>query len=276
MTRLEQKIFPAFGSTHIADVTPVVVLKAIRVIEDRGAIDVAKRVRQTVSQACRYAITTGKITTNPVGEIAGALKAAPKVKNFASLKESELPEFIKKLGSYDGELQTRLALDLVMRTAARSNEIRFGKWAEVDLDNAIWRISGDRMKAGRDHIVLLSTQSVRLMRQLEQIAGDSEWIVPGGKNKPISENTLLFAMYRLGYHSRATVHGFRGTFSTIANESGLWSADAIELALAYVPGNAVRRAYNHTQRLDERRRLAQWWSDYLDTLNPANLADLLS
>ena len=275
MSRFTRDVFPEFGKSHIGDVTAPMVLKAIRKIEDRKAFDISKRTRQSVSQVFKFAIAIGKIDRDPAADITGALVANPKPQNFASIKQAELPEFLKKLRAYDGELQTRLALELVMRTAVRSNEIRFGKWSEIDRGALVWRIPAERMKMGTEHIVCLSKQSLRLLDQLREIAGDSEWIVPGDKGKPISENTLLFALYRLGYHSRATVHGFRGTFSTIANESGLWSSDAIELTLAHVHGNAVRRAYNHAQRLDERRKLAQWWSDLLDKLDPMNLSALL-
>lgn len=275
MSRFTRDIFPEFGSKHIADVTAPMVLKAIRKIENRSAFDIAKRTRQSVSQVFKFAIALGKLDRDPANDITSALSASPKAQNFASLKASDLPEFLGKLENYDGDEQTRVALELVMRTAVRSNEIRFGKWIEVDFKNTTWRIPGERMKMGTEHIVPLSTQSINLMRRLKEIAGESDWIVPGAKGQPISENTLLFALYRLGYHSRATVHGFRGTFSTIANESGLWSSDAIELALAHVHGNAVRRAYNHAKKLDERVRLAQWWSDYLDKARPSNLADLL-
>lgn len=276
MSRFERDIFPHFGKKHIGDVTAPEILKAIRLIEKRGALDISKRTRQSVSAVFKFAIALGKIERDPAADITAALQASPKTKNFSSLTEAELPEFLEKLQLYDGAAQTRIALELVIRTAVRTNELRFAKWVEIDWQESMWRIPGERMKMSRDHIVCLSTQSVQLLRKLQKIAGNSEWIVPGDKGHPISENTLLFALYRMGYHSRATVHGFRGTFSTIANESELWSADAIELTLAHVHGNAVRRAYNHAQRLDERRKLAQWWSDLLDKKDRMNLAALLS
>ncbi|TGR73433.1 integrase, partial [Mesorhizobium sp. M1C.F.Ca.ET.189.01.1.1] len=132
---------------------------------------------------------------------------------------------MSKLAAYDGERQTRVAIELIMHTMLRTNELRFGKWTEIKGDH--WLISAERMKMSRDHKVPLSRQAKALLGELKAIAGNSEWIVPGaGREKPISQNTMIFALYRLGYHSRLTVHGFRSTASTILNESGLWSPDA--------------------------------------------------
>ena len=138
------------------------------------------------------------------------------------------------------------------------------------------------MKAGRDHIIPLSRQAKAILEKLRTLAGASPWIVEGTRGKPMSENTMLFALYRMGYHSRATTHGFRSTASTILNESRLWRADAIERQLAHVPGDSVRSAYNAALYLDERAEMLQWWSDQLDGFEAAgakdpgtDLADLL-
>lgn len=144
----------------------------------------------------------------------------------------------------------------------RTNEVRFGRWSEIDGD--LWRIPGERMKKGRDHIIPLSKQVKAILAKLKVLSGESEWIAPGIKGKPMSENTMLFALYRIGYHSRATTHGFRSTASTVLNESGLWREDAIERQLAHVPDDQVRAAYNAALYLDERTRMLDWWSNQLD------------
>ena len=91
----------------------------------------------------------------------------------------------------------------------------------------------------------------------------------------MSENTLLYALYRMGYHSRATTHGFRSTASTILNESGRWHPDAIERQLAQTDANQVRKVYNRAEYLEERRRMMQWWADHQDTLCvPAEIINL--
>lgn len=274
----ERDVFPMIGSRPIADIEATEILKVIRAVEARGAQDIAKRLRQKIGCIFRYGIATSRCKRDPAADLKGALKPPPKTRHMAALKAGDLPAFFQKLRAYDGEPQTALALELIMHVVVRTSELRFGKWDEIDGD--LWRIPAERMKRSNDHLVPLTKQAQAILAKLQTLAGDSEWIVPGVRGKPISENTLLFSLYRMGYHSRATTHGFRSTFSTIANESGQWSADAIERQLAHVPGDAVRASYNRAQYLDERRRLLTWWSDYLDAAEAkgrtTDLSDLLT
>ncbi|MFN4153640.1 MAG: tyrosine-type recombinase/integrase [Paracoccaceae bacterium] len=272
LSRFERDVFPAIGATSIAEVTAPEILAMLRPVEDR-APDIAGRIRMTTSAIMRYAIATGRASRDPAADLRGALKPTPRVRHMARIEAGELSDFLQRLSRYDGEPQTRYAIELVMHTFVRTNELRFGRWAEIDGD--VWRIPGSRMKMGRDHIVPLTRQSLALLAQLKEIAGDSEWIVPGGRSgKPISENTMLFGLYRLGYHGRATIHGFRGLASTVLNESGLWSVDAIEKQLAHEPANKVRSAYNAAQLLPERTRMLAWFSDYIEAAAKRSTTDL--
>ena len=263
-SRFEQDIFPAIGGKGVADLTAADALAMLRKVEGR-APEIAKRLRQALSAVMRYAVATGRSDRDPVADLRGALKPSPRVKHMAALQATDLPTFMGTLRRYHedgGELQTALAIELVMHTLTRTNEIRFGKWNEIEED--MWRIPADRMKMGREHLVPLTNQSLALLKRLKTIAGASEWIVPGIKGKPISQNTMIFALYRMGYRSKATIHGMRSLASTVLNESELWSGDAIERQLAHLPANAVRAAYDRGLRLDERRRMLTWWSEYLD------------
>ena len=207
-----------------------------------------------MSSVFRYAIASGDAKRDPAADLRGALKVAPKVKHMASLAAGEIQGFLGKLRQYDGSPQTALAIEFTMRTMVRTGEMRFAKWAEFEGDT--WRVPASRMKMGREHIVPLVPLTIGLLEKLRAIASGSEWVVPGDVgNKPISENTMLYALYRMGYHSRLTVHGLRGIASTVLNESGLWSPDAIERQLAHVPSDKVRSAYNAAQYLPERRRM---------------------
>lgn len=257
MSRMEDDIFPQIGHVSVAKLEAPAILAALRKVEDRGAFEIAKRLRQTIGQIMRYAIATGRASRDPAADLRGAMKPSPRVRHMAALREKDLPEFITKLADYDGEAQTRLAIELVMRTFVRTGEIRFARWSEIEGD--LWRIPAERMKMGREHLVPLTRQSLAV---LDQLRGHTE----GGFICRMSENTMIYALYRMGYHSRATIHGFRSTASTILNESGLWSPDAIERQLAHVSGNVVRSAYNAAQYLPERRRMMEWWSDYLDKM----------
>lgn len=265
--RIEADLFPAIGSTPINAIEPPEVLRAIRSVESRDAVVLARRLLQVAGQIFRYAVASGRAVRDPTQDLKGALKAPGAQKHRSALKAAELPEFLKALSNYQGDRQTVLALRLVMHTAARTAEARFAIWSEfegLDCAEPLWRIPAERMKMRSGHLVPLSPQVVAILKELKKIAGDSDYVLPSAtKEKVVSQNTMIFALYRLGYHSRATVHGFRGTFSTILNESG-FNRDWIERQLAHTDGDSVRSAYNAAEWLADRREMLCWWSDYLD------------
>lgn len=261
---LEKDLFPSLGLRPIAEITPAEVLDVVRAVERRDALDVAHRVLQRAAAVFRYAIQTSRAEVNPATELRGALKTRATV-HRAALTADELPEFLEKLDAYDGEALTRLGLSLVVLTFVRSRELREARWEEIDFDDALWRIPAARMKMRRDHLVPLSTQAIEVLEQIRLLTGRFDLVFPGRSNitKPMSENTLLYAMYRMGYHQRATVHGFRATASTILNEQG-WPPDVIERQLAHAERNKVRAAYHRSEYLAERTKMMQAWADYLD------------
>lgn len=262
--RLEKYAFPKLGNRPVADIKAPEVLAMLRAIEKNGTLVTARRIMQRCAQIFMYAIATGRAERNPVPDLRGALKT-PVVKHRAYLEAKDLPDFLKKLDAYDGNLQTKLALRLLLLTFVRTTEQRGAYWKEIDWDKAEWRIPSARMKMKELHIVPLSRQAIAVLRDLEALSGDRDFIFPNHHNPKtfMSENTMLFGLYRMGYHSRATGHGFRSTASTILNEHG-FRADVIERQLAHLERNNVRAAYNHAQYLPERRELMQWWADYLD------------
>lgn len=264
LTRLETYIFPKFGHRPVADISTPELLEALKAIEALGAIDTARRVTRYCSRIFLLAIITARATTNPAASLHDALKT-PVTTHRARLGEGELPDFLRMLDVYDGSAQTGRALLLVLLTMIRTVEARGAKWDEIQWDKAEWHIPGERMKMGLLHIVPLSRQALALLREQQRHTGRGAYVFPNERERGriMSENTMLYALYRMGYHSRATVHGFRATASTILNEHG-FPSDAIERQLAHVERNAVRAAYNHAQYLPERRRMMQWWADYLD------------
>jgi len=264
INRLETHIFPKLGHRPIADINATEILSVLRVIEKSGALDMAQRMMQTCGQVYRYAITTGRANHNPVTDLRGALKT-PVRKHHAHLTADQLPEYLQKLATYDGEPQTKLALKMLLLTFVRTTELRGAEWSEVNFDKAEWRIPTERMKMKDQHIVPLSKQAIDILRELQKHTGNRQHLFPN-QHKPstfMSENTMLFALYRMGYHSRTTGHGFRATASTILNEQG-YPPDVIERQLAHCERNKVRAAYNHAQYLPERRKMMQWWADYID------------
>jgi len=264
LKRFEAYIFPGIGRKPIGDVTAPDLLALLRKVEARGTLETAHKVGRACGQVFRYGIASGRCERNPAADLRGALKARPKPKHMAALPASELPSFLHKIDEYDGELQTKLALRLLALTFVRTNELRGATWDEIDLDKAEWIIPAERMKTKAPHHVPLSPQAVDAFRQLRELNGQWRWVFPGrAPTKPMSKNTVLFALYRMGYHSRMTAHGFRALASTTLNEIG-YRPDVIERQLAHTERNAVRAAYHRSQYLEERTLMMRAWADFLD------------
>jgi len=275
--RLEADLFPALGARPISEIDAQELLTAIRKIEARGAHDLAHRVLQVAGQVFRYGIATGRCLRDWSADLRGALTPAVK-KNQAAVNPKELPDLLRAVAAYEkagGDKQTRLGLQLLAHTFTRTGELINATWTEFDRDNGLWAIPAERMKMKREHLVPLSAQALAILAELKVLAGDSDYVLPGRSNsKPISNNTLLHALYRLGYRGKMTGHGFRSVASTILNESNVFNPDWIERQLAHVAGNSVRGAYNRAAYLEDRQMMMQWWSDLLDKLLNGNVVSL--
>ena len=266
LRRLEADVFPAFGHKFIDNVTPADIRKLMLAVEGRGARDVAKRAHETTGQIFRFAIAHGIASRNPATDfkpkdiLAGATE-----ENFSRVDAKELPTLLAKMVNYDGDATTRLAMRLMAYTFVRTSELIESEWPEFDLEKARWDIPAERMKMDSPHIVPLSRQSVDVLRALELLSGSGRYVFPGAhhKSRPMSNNTILFALYRLGYKGRMTGHGFRGLASTILHEND-FADEHIELQLAHQKRNKVSAAYNHAKYLSQRASMMQWWADYLD------------
>lgn len=266
LSRMERDVFPEIGARTLDAIEPPDVLDLLRKVEARGALDISKRLRQSIGSVFRFAIAEGKARHNPAADVGQALKPRPKVKHFAALRASELPDLLARINAYDGQHQTRLALLLTLHTFVRTSEARYAAWGEFeDLDGPapLWRIPAERMKMGREHLVPLSPQVVEILRELRAL-NDGPHLFPGARGKGVmSQNAMIFALYRMGYHSRLTVHGFRSMASTVLNEAH-FNRDWIERQLAHAENDDVRGAYNSAEWLPGRREMMVWWSSYLD------------
>ena len=156
-------------------------------------------------------------------------------------------------------------ISLLMLTMTRPGEIRFARWDEFDIERAEWRIPAERMKMRAPHIVPLSRQALAVLEELRQVSGHCELLFPSERKltDPMSENTLSYAMGRMGYKGIACPHGFRALASTTLNEEG-FDPDVIERQLAHEEPNAVRRTYNHADYFKDRAVMMQQWADLLD------------
>jgi len=263
---LKRDILPSLGARPIGGITAAEVLAVIRRIEKRDALDQAKRALQRVTAIFALGVSTLRCPANPARELRGALKKAPRIQHRASLKLDQLPEYLTRFESLQADPLTKAALSLGQLTVVRVSELLNARWDEFDLDAALWKIPAERMKMDREHVVPLSTQAVAILRDLGRFTGDAGLVFksPAKRGKPLNGNTLLLALRRMGYAAgQLTIHGFRSTFSTWAHESG-YDTRVIELALSHVDKNAVRAAYDHSTRLDERRLLLQAWADTID------------
>jgi integrase len=276
LARFEADIFPQIGSRPITDINAPELLEALRKVEKRGVLETARRLRQICGQVFRYAIVTGRAQHDPSADLRGALKSPGRPRGHNAMPLDEVPTFMHALGAYDGDARTRLALRLMVLTFARTTELRAARWSEfenLDGNEPIWRIPAGRMKVKREHLVPLAPQALVALRELRGLPGSdaSPFLFPSSSPEGcMSNNTMLYALYRLGYHSRATVHGFRAMASTALNEMG-FRPDVIERELAHTDKNAIRAAYNRAEYLNERRAMMNHWADYLDAVCSPNV-----
>ena len=264
---LVANVFPALGDRALASIKPSEVMACIKVIEARGAGELASRVLQRIKSIYRWAVTHERIEVNPMVDLVpGEILKPREVTHRLMLPEAEIANFYRKLDTYDGDPTTVHALRLLMLTVTRPGELRGARWAEFDLAAALWTIPAERMKMRSEHKVPLPMQALEVLRSIQPLTGDSELVFPSPsyRSKPLSENTLNSAMARMGYKGIATAHGFRALFSTVANENDK-DADVIERQLAHIERNKVRAAYHRSAYTAERAKLMQWWADYLDT-----------
>ena len=267
---LENHVFPKIGHLQITDIPPKAIKEILLGLESEGKAETAHRMHQRIRSVFQYAVMQEWTDRNPAADLHKLLTPV-KSEPMKALPLNEFPDYLRRLdGDHrDFHLVTRAALKLMVMLFVRTRELIEAKWEEVDLESATWRIPAERMKLRVEHLVPLPKQALSLLHELKIITGDSEFVFPGDRNpkQSMSNNTLLYGgIYRMGYRSRATIHGFRSIASSILNESGKLNPDAIERQLAHSEKDQVRAAYNRAKYLDERRMMMQWYADYLDEL----------
>lgn len=268
LRRLEADVFPVLGAKPVSEITAPQLLAMAKKVEARGALDIARRAWQTCGQVFEHALAHGLVERNPAKDVrpGAALKTRTKG-HYARLDARDMPELLRKIEAYQGGPYTRLAMKLIALTFVRTSELIGARWEEFDLEGAEWRIPAERMKMKTPHIVPLSRQALDVLRTLHEIRGLSGLLFPGERDheKPMSNNTILAALDRMGYGGRMTGHGFRGMASTILHEHGFEHAH-IELQLAHMDRDEISAAYNFATYLPARRKLMQWYANHLDQL----------
>jgi integrase len=265
--------YPSLGSRPITAITAQELLLMLRKMENRGRYETAKRLRSTCSQVFRYGIATARAERDAAADLRGALIAAKPTHRAAITTPNEAGALLRAIEGFEGHASTHAALRLLPHVFVRPGELRFAEWSDIDFDKAVWTIPPHKTKMRRVHSVPLSAQALDILASIETDSGLSSYIFPSLRSakRPMSENTINAALRRLGYaQDEMTGHGFRAMAATLLNEMGLWHADAIERQLAHTDNNAVRRAYTRGEYWDERVRMMQHWSDYLDGLRNSN------
>lgn len=267
LKRLSCKLFPDIGNRPISEISALELLDVLRKIEKEGTYVLAHRMLQYCSRIFRYAILTCRADRNPAADLSGALKPAVE-KHLNALDFNDLPGFLQALERNDARLfiQTRLAVKFLILTFVRTGELINARWNEFDLENAEWIIPAERMKMKRPHIVPLAIQSIEILKELKQLNPHSELVFPNqiDNKKPMSNNTILFAIKRLGYNDKTTGHGFRAlAMSTIKEKLG-YRHEVIDRQLAHAPENKIVAAYDRAKFLDERKKMMQEWADFVN------------
>jgi integrase len=266
---LQKDLFPYIGSLPVSQVTSPDLLRALRRIEHRGAVNTAHRAKQIAGMVFRYAVATGRAERDPSFDLKGAL-AQPTKTHFKSITDpAEVGPLISAVNNYQATPVVMAALRLTPLLFCRPGELRHLEWQEVNFDEARIELPASKMKTKEPHIIPLATQAMEILKELQLITGRSKFVFPSarGNSRPLSENGVRTALRTLGYtNEQISPHGFRAMARTILDEVLNFPVDWIEHQLAHSVKDANGRAYNRTKHLEQRRGMMQKWADYLDEL----------
>ena len=269
---LEKDLLPALRKRPLANITPLELGAVMEKIENRKALNVAKKCRQWLNKIFEFAIAKGLTATNPATHLGAVAMREPPSQNHAHLSIGELPAFLCAVDAYHGSPLTKAATWLALWSANRPGMIRTLRWSELDLANAVWTIPKGRegMKRGYSHVTPLPRQAVVLLQEIHAMTGGYEYVFVGRNDsrKPMSDGAIGVMLKAIGYGGKQTAHGFRHLVSTALNDRG-YKADWVERQLAHGDPDAIRDTYNKATYLLQRRKMMQAWADYLDQINPS-------
>lgn len=261
---LEKDVFPAIGEIPVQQIKARTLIEALEPIKARGALETVRRLVQRINEIMIYAVNTGLIDANPASGIGMAFEK-PKKQNMPTLRPEELPKLMHSLVMSNLSVSTCCFIEWQLLTLVRPSEASGARWAEIDLDTKLWTIPAERMKAKREHIVLLSPQALEILDVMKPISAHREHVFPS-RNDPkqaMNSQTANAALKRIGFGGKLVAHGLRSIASTAMNEAG-FSPDIIEAALAHSDKNEVRRAYNRSTYLEQRKDLMSWWGLFVN------------
>ncbi|MGA3280600.1 MAG: integrase arm-type DNA-binding domain-containing protein [Smithella sp.] len=269
LKRLERDVFPYLGAMPIKEIKATELLKVLRRVESRGALESTHRIRAICGQVFRYAIATGRAERDPAADLRGALPTVQTINRAAITEPAKVGELLRAIDGYQGGFVVQCALKFAPLVFVRPGELRHAEWSEIDYENAEWNIPAGKMKMKEPHLVPLSQQAIEILKEIKNLTGASRYVFPSGRSfdRPMSDNAILAALRRMGYEkSEMSGHGFRAMARTILDEVLHVRPDYIEHQLAHAVRDPNGRAYNRTSHLAERKNMMQTWADYLDGL----------
>lgn len=270
---LDNHVLPVIGKTPISKLTAQQAIQCLTPVAEKGSLETVKRLCQRLNEIMIYATNTGLIEHNPLAGITKAFQA-PKKQHLPTLTPDQLPRLLRAIQFAQIKLVTRFLIEWQLHTMVRPNEAAQTRWDEIDFHQKLWVIPAHRMKKKeRDHIVPLSPQALRLLKNIKQITGHREYVFPADRNPRQHANpqTANAALKRMGFKSELVAHGLRALASTTLNEAD-FDPDVIESALAHVDKNEVRKAYNRAQYLKQRREMMSWWSNHIEKASQGSLS----
>ncbi|WP_039659506.1 integrase domain-containing protein [Pantoea sp. MBLJ3] len=259
---LEKDIFPTIGEIPVQALKAKTFVEALEPIKARGALETVRRLVQRINEIMIYAVNTGLIDANPASGVGMAFEK-PKKQNMPTLRPEELPKLMRSLVMSNLSVATRCLIEWQLLTLVRPSEASGTEWAEIDLDLKLWVIPAERMKAKREHIVPLSKQALEILEVMRPISANRQYVFPSRNDprQPMNSQTANAALKRIGYGGKLVAHGLRSIASTALNEAS-FNPDVIESALAHTDKNEVRRAYNRSTYLEQRKDMMSWWGTF--------------
>lgn len=260
---LDKDVFPAIGEIPVQEIKARTIIEALEPIKARGALETVRRLVQRINEIMIYAVNTGLLDANPASGVGMAFQR-PKKQNMPTLRPEELPELMRTLVMSNLSIPTRCLIHWQLLTLVRPSEASGTRWQEIDLNAKLWTIPAERMKAKREHIVPLSSQALGILEVMKPISAHREHVFPSRNdpNQQMNSQTANAAIKRIGFGGRLVAHGLRSIASTALNEAE-FNSDIIESALAHYDKNEVRRAYNRSTYLNQRRTIMEWWGNFV-------------
>ncbi|MCK1142448.1 integrase [Providencia stuartii] len=270
---LERDVFPTIGDISVTDIKAHILVQAIQPVQARGALETVRRLCQRINEVMIYAQNTGLIDAVPSINIGKAFEK-PKKKNMPSIRPEQLPQLMQTMRTANIILPTRCLFMWQLLTISRPAEAAEARWDEINFETKEWKIPAARMKMNREHTVPLSDAALAILELMKPLSGNREFIFPSRikPTQPMNSQTVNAALKRAGFGGVLVSHGLRSIASTALNEQG-FPPDVIEAALAHVDKNEVRRAYNRSDYLEQRRPMMQWWADFIESADRGSIIE---